>query len=67
LSDESDETKLKDAVKRRLSTIETNEFYKKLLSLGVSTFLTTNYDHALYDNDESSVIGKNSSEKIYSI
>nr|WP_301896293.1 SIR2 family protein [uncultured Duncaniella sp.] len=67
LSDESDETKLKDAVKRRLSTIGTNEFYKKLLSLGVSTFLTTNYDHALYDNDESSVIGKNSSEKIYSI
>ena len=67
LSEETDETKLKEAVKRRLSTIKTNEFYKRLLNLGVSTFLTTNYDHALYDNAENTIIGKNSAEKIYSI
>ena len=48
LSDGEDETKLKEAVKRRLSTIRTNEFYERLLNLGVSIFLTTNYDHAIY-------------------
>ena len=67
LSDGEDETKLKEAVKRRLSTIRTNEFYERLLNLGVSIFLTTNYDHAIYDNVENAITGKNSSEKIYSI
>lgn len=67
LSEGEDETKLKEAVKRKLKAIRTNEFYEKLLNLGVSTFLTTNYDHAIYDNLEDSIIDKNSAEKIYSI
>lgn len=67
ISDGEDETKLKEAVKRRLCTLKTNEFYEKLLNLGVSTFLSTNYDHAIYDNEENIITAKNSSEKIYSI
>lgn len=67
LSEGEDETKLKEAVKRRLSTIKTNEFYDRLLAIGVTTFLTTNYDHAIYNSVEDNVIDKNSSEKIYSI
>lgn len=60
LSEGEDETKLKEAVKRKLKAIRTNEFYENLLNLGVSTFLTTNYDHAIYDNLEDSIIDKNS-------
>ena len=67
ISEGEDETRLKEAVKRRLSAIKSNEFYDKLLNLGVTSFLTTNYDHAIYDNVETRVIDKNSSEKIYSI
>lgn len=67
LSEGEDETKLKEAVKRRLSTVKTNKFYERLLTLGVTTFLTTNYDHAIYNSMEENVVGKNSSEKIYSI
>ncbi len=36
--------------KRRLSAIKSNEFYDKILKLGVTSFLTTNYDHAIYNN-----------------
>lgn len=67
ISDGEDETKLKEAVKRRLSAIKSNEFYDRLLKLGVTSFLTTNYDHAIYDNVENRVIDKNYAEKIYSI
>lgn len=35
ISDGEDETKLKKAVKRRLSAIKSNEFYDRLLKLGV--------------------------------
>lgn len=67
ISDGEDETRLKEAVKRRLSAIKSNEFYDRLLNLGVTSFLTTNYDHAIYDNVENRVIDKNYAEKIYSI
>ena len=50
LSHENEETKLKDAVKRRLAKLSTNAFYESLKSLNVNIFLTTNYDHAFYDN-----------------
>ena len=65
--DENGEKKLKEAVRKKLSKIKTNEFYDKLLNLGVSIFLTTNYDHAIYDNDEKSIKDRNATEKIYSI
>lgn len=65
--DSAEETALKEKVKEKLSAIQTNEYYKKLLGLGVSTFLTTNYDHAIYGNKEEDIVGGNSTEKIYSI
>lgn len=67
VSESKDETDLKEKVRGKLSVISTNEYYKKLLELGVSTFLTTNYDHAIYDNKAEDVVDGNSTEKIYSI
>lgn len=66
-SQDTEESKLKEAVKRRLSKLPTNDFYEKLKSLDVNIFLTTNYDHAFYDNNEKLVKDYNGTEKLYSI
>ena len=67
LSSETAERELKEKVRAKLAKIKTNGFYKRLQNLGVSVFLTTNYDHAFYDNAERAVTGRNHSEKVYSI
>lgn len=67
LSHENEETKLKNAVKRRLAKLPTNKFYSTLKSLDVNIFLTTNYDHAFYNNNEKIIQGYDNTEKIYSI
>lgn len=67
LSHENEETKLKEAVKRRLAKLPTNTYYNSLKSLDVNIFLTTNYDHAFYNNDEKIIQGYDNTEKIYSI
>lgn len=67
LTHENEETKLKEAVKRRLSKLSTNTFYKSLKSLDVDIFITTNYDHAFYDNDMKIIQEYDNTEKIYSI
>lgn len=67
LSHENEETKLKDAVKRRLVKLSTNAFYESLKSLDVNLFLTTNYDHAFYDNNLKKIREYDNTEKLYSI
>lgn len=67
LSNESDEFKLKTAVKRRLRKIKSNPFYNEILKLDVDIFLTTNYDHTLYRGKGCKVLEKDSHEKLYSI
>ena len=67
LSHENEETKLKDAVKRRLAKLSTNAFYESLKSLNVNIFLTTNYDHAFYDNKLKKIREYDNTEKLYSI
>lgn len=62
-----DEMKLKKAVKENLKGLSTNEFYKTLRNLDVNLFLTTNYDHAFYDNNEKIVEYYCGTEKLYSI
>lgn len=63
----SDEKKLKTAVKRRLRKIDSNKFYQELLNLDVDIFMTTNYDHTLYRGKGCKVLGKDASEKLYSV
>lgn len=67
LSHKNEETKLKEAVKRRLVKLPTNSFYDSLKSLDVNIFLTTNYDHAFYNNNGAVIQDYDSTEKIYSI
>ncbi len=64
---DTEEFKLKEAVKNRLAKLKTNEFYDRLRSLDVDVFLTTNYDHAFYDNNEKVVQEEDNTEKLYSI
>lgn len=63
----TEEMKLKEAVKRRLIKLTTNIFYDSLRSLDVDIFLTTNYDHAFYNNNDKTVEDYDGTEKIYSI
>lgn len=67
ISENDEETKLKEAVKRSLQKIEYNQFYEKLASLDINTFLTTNYDNTFYKNDISAIKNQNNSERLYSI
>ena len=67
LSHKNEETKLKEAVKRRLVKLPTYSFYDSLKSLDVNIFLTTNYDHAFYNNNGAVIQDYDSTEKIYSI
>ena len=61
------EKQLKEAVKRRLSKLKSNDFIEDLKKLNVDFFLTTNYDHTFYDNDSKVVSDYDNSEKLYSI
>lgn len=54
-------------MKRRLNNLPTNRFYKELIAFNADIYLTTNYDHAFYNNDESVVETIDFTEKIYSI
>lgn len=67
LTNKTEETTLKNAVKRRLRKLHSNDYYERLRSMDVNVFLTTNYDHAFYDNDEGSVVNYDGTEKLYSI
>lgn len=64
---DTEESKLKEAVKNRFAKLKNNEFYDRLRSLDVDVFLTTNYDHAFYDNNEKVVQKEDNTEKLYSI
>ena len=64
---DTEESKLKEAVKNRFAKLKNNEFYDRLRSLDVDIFLTTNYDHAFYDNNEKVVQKEDNTEKLYSI
>lgn len=61
------ENAFKHAIARKMKKYSFNSYYERLANLNVNTFLTTNYDHAFYDNKENSVIDKDLSEDIYSI
>lgn len=67
LTSDTEETVLKESVKRKLKNLPTNEFYTQLIDLDVDIYITTNYDHVFYGNEETRIIAKNSSEKLYSI
>lgn len=64
---DTEEFKLKEDVKNELAKLKTNKFYDRLRSLNVDVFLTTNYDHAFYDNNEKVVQKEDNTEKLYSI
>ncbi len=67
LTNKTEETTLKNAVKRRLRKLHSNGYYERLRSMDVNVFMTTNYYHAFYDNDEDSVVDYDGTEKLYSI
>lgn len=60
------ENAFKHAIAKELSQYSSNEYYKILIDLPVNTYLTTNYDHAFYD-DKDIIVEKDSTETIYSI
>lgn len=64
---DGDETKVKKAIADTIRKTPSNTFYKLLLDMPVSYYLTTNYDHAIYNNDESLISSKESTENVYSI
>lgn len=67
LTNKTEEATLKNEVKSRLRKLHSNDYYERLRTMNVNVYLTTNYDHAFYDNDENSIVDYDGTEKIYSI
>lgn len=66
-AEDKKESELKDEIKKKLSGFGSNVFYDRLLKLGVTALLTTNYDHAFYRKYETQIVAKNHKETTYSI
>lgn len=64
--DKPRETRLKEAIVRKINDFKSNAFYRRLRELEVADYLTTNYDEAFYKDGFQSVSYVNS-EKVYSI
>ena len=67
LQNKTKENVLKDSIAERMKQYSSNHYYHQLIDLDVETYLTTNYDHAFYDNNEEIIINEDITEKIYSI